>query len=271
MARYAMKRCAWFHTSHKYGSTMDVLAHAFAEMPGRIPRCICKLSGDSIDEIRSQVELQINRLSIPRIAIGQTHMGGALASGFAKGDENVLNGFRRLKEEGLVEGFTVEVHPWTSRQALDNLLTHAGQDIFVGYSFYYNPLQRYALNELFAEIIRQKRPILALRAMGGGAADRQAQRPASAEDFMQARAAELLPLYRDAGFDGWADFALSFELSRPNVVCAIGSAQTPRHLDECLSAAAGPCGFREDTAARIAELQTKWSDEKDRFAAEWTM
>lgn len=271
MARHAMERCSWFHTSHKYGTTIDVLAEAFRDLPGRIPQCIFKLSGDSIDEIRRQVELQLRLLDRPRLDVGQVHLGGALAQGVMAGDRS-LDGFRRLKEEGLVGGFTLEVHPWTSGIALAHLRSGEGRDVFEGFSFYYNPLQRYALNALFALIEQERRPILSIRTVAGGPIERQAARPASAADFLQRRAAELLPLYRASGRGGWTEFCMDFLFSHPQVLCTIGACSTPDHLAEYLSAVAE--GFRSlpaVTLAAISAMQARWSDEKDRFAPEWSM
>ena len=76
--------------------------------------------------------------------------------------------FRRLKSEGLVRRLVVEVFPWTSKISLDALRGGWPGGVIDGYIFYLNPLQRFASNELFAEIQRQNQPIIALRTVGGG-------------------------------------------------------------------------------------------------------
>jgi len=271
MAHYAMERCGWFHTSHKYGSTMDVLAKAFKELPMRIPKCIFKLSGDSIDEVRRQVDLQLRTLGIDQIHIGQVHMGGALAADFAAGGK-CLDGFRSLKEEGLVKGFSLEVHPWTSGIALEHLKSGQGRDVIEGYSFYFNPLQRYALNDVFSFIMEQKLPILALRTVAGGPIEKQSARSVNPGDFMQKRASEFLPIYAQSDYANWVEFSMNFVLSQPGVVCTIGSCSTPAHLDDYLAVLKqDKSNFSTGMSKRILALQTKWSNEKDIFAPEWSM
>jgi aryl-alcohol dehydrogenase-like predicted oxidoreductase len=271
MARYAMERCGWFHTSHKYGSTLDVLAQAFKEAPSRKPMCIFKLSGDSIGEVRAQIDRQRRALDMDRLDIGQIHLGGPLAEDVMAGGES-LDEFRKLKAEGLVGALSLEIHPWTSRIALAHLKTGKGRDILEGCSFYFNPLQRYALNELYALIQKEHRPILSIRTMAGGPVARHAARPASPDDFMQARATALLPLYEQAGYENWTDFSMNFIFSEPGAICTIGSCSTPAHLDDYLAVVAKPRRpFPPALHEAIRDLQAKWSDEKDAFAPDWSM
>jgi aryl-alcohol dehydrogenase-like predicted oxidoreductase len=271
MAHYAVEHCQWFHTSLQYGETFDVLATVFRENPSRKPKCIFKLSGSTLDEIRRQIDFQLKALDMDQIHIGQVHFGGALAADFIAGGK-CLDSLRQLRAEGLVGALTLEVHPWTSWIALGHLRSGEGRDIIEGFSFYFNPLQRFALNELFDWIIRDRRPILALRTMAGGPADRQADRPAREDDYLQKRSAEILSLYQHAGYDNWADFAINFAFSQPGVICTIGSCSTPAHLDECLAAVNQPAKpFHADLFNKILEMQTRWSLAKDVFAPEWSM
>lgn len=271
MAHYAMEKCHWFHTSHKYGKTFDVLAQAFRENPSRRPQCMFKLSGDTVDEVRRQVEMQIKALNVERIDIGQLHTGGELAADLAQGGEN-LEGLRKLKAEGLVGAFTLEVHPWTSQIALDHLKGGHGKDVIEGFSFYFNPMQRFALNELYHRILEQRRPILSIRTVAGGPVDRQAARPASDDDYMQKRSEEILPLYRTSGYANWTDFAMGYIFSQQNVTCTIGACSTPAHLDDYLTGLKQlEKPFPPEISARIAALHTRWSQEVDAFAAPWTM
>ncbi len=271
MARYAMERCGWFHTSHKYGTTMDVLARAFRENPMRVPKCIFKLSGDSLDEVRSQIDLQLRTLEMEQIHVGQLHVGGALAEDFANGGK-CLDGLRAIKTEGLVGGFTLEVHPWTSAIAYRHLQGGQGRDIIEGYSFYFNPLQRYVLNPLFDMILETKRPILSIRTVAGGPVERQAERPANPDDFLQKRAMELLSHYEQSEHASWVDFAMNFVLSQPGVICTIGACSTPGHLEDYLAVLRQDRpAFHPGLARKILAMQTKWSDEKDVHAPVWSM
>ena len=229
------------------------------------------LSGDTLDEVRGQVELQLKALNLEQLNVGQLHTGGALAADLIAGGTS-LDGLRKLKKEGLVGGFTLEVHPWTSKIALEHLRGGHGRDVIEGYSFYFNPLQRYALNDLFELIVKERRPILSIRTMAGGPADKQAARSANPEDFMQKRASELLPLYTKAGYMNWTDFSMNFIFSQPGVLCTIGSCSTPAHLDDYLTVLKqDKKPFNPELFKQISDLQTKWSQEKDVNAPDWSM
>ena len=271
MARYAMDHCTWFHTSHKYGSTIDVLKVAFAERPNKVPQCTFKLGGDTLDEVKGQIDHQLNTLGVSKMGLGQLHVGGALAADFVAGGKS-LDGLRQLRDQRLVGGWVLEVHPWTSAIALAHLKSGTGHDVIDGYTFYYNPLQRYALNDLFALITEKRRPILALRSVAGGPIDKQAARPADPKDFMGQRARQLLATYRKSGFTDWTEFCMAYVLNQPNVVTTIGACSSPAHLDALVAGAHQKGkGFPDHLAQEIAALQTQWSDANDRHAAEWTM
>ena len=271
MARYAMDCCSWFHTSQKYGSTMDVLREAFKERPAKVPPCTFKLNGESLDEVRRQIDSQLKALGVNKMGLGQLHMDGALAADFIAGGR-CYDGLRKIKAEGLLDGWIIEVHPWTSWIALGQIKGGYGLDIIDGYTFYYNPLQRYALNELFAQVVEKRLPILALRTVAGGTVEQLAARPVDPEDFIGQRARELLPLYQASGFTNWVDFCMSYVYSQADVITTIGACSTPAHLDALVAGIAQQDHpFAPALSAQIAALQTRWSDEKDRHAAYWTM
>ena len=271
MARYAMERCSWFHTSHKYGSAIDVLREAFHQQPAQVPACTFKLSGDSLDEIRRQIDLQLKLSGVSKMGLGQLHFDGDLAANFIAGGSS-LDGLRAIKAEGLVDGWILEVHPWTSWIALGHLKGGHGFDVIDGYTFYYNPLQRYALNELFALINEKHRPILALRTVAGGSVAHLAARPADSEDFIGQRAREVLPLYKESGFASWVDFSMCYAYNQSGVLTTIGSCSSPSHLDAFINGIAQKDQpFDPELSAKIAALQMRWSDEKDRYAPDWSM
>ena len=271
MARYAMDRCSWFHTSEKYGSTIDVLREAFQEQPTKVPPCTFKLNGESLDQVRNQIDRQLKSLGLTKMGLGQLHMDGDLAADFIAGGP-CFDGLRKIKAEGLVDGWIIEVHPWTSWIALGQLKGGYGLDIIDGYTFYYNPLQRYALNELFSWIVENRLPILALRTVAGGTVAQLAARPENPEDFIGQRAREVLQLVQASGYASWVDFCMGYVYSQPGVITTIGACSTPAHLDALLAGIAQmDRPFDPALSAKIAALQTRWSDEKDRHAAYWTM
>jgi aryl-alcohol dehydrogenase-like predicted oxidoreductase len=271
MARYAMDRCSWFHTSHKYGSAINVLQEAFRQHPAQVPPCTFKLSGDSLDEVRRQIDFQLKAVGVSKMGLGQLHLDGDLATDFIAGGSS-LDGLRAIKAEGLVDGWILEVHPWSSWIAFDHLNEGHGFDVIDGYTFYYNPLQRYALNELFALITEKHRPILALRTVAGGSIAHLATRPADPEDFIGQRAREVLPLYEGSGFANWVDFSMCYVYSQSNVLTTIGSCSSPSHLDALINGITQKDkSFDPALSAKIATFQTRWSDEKDRHAPDWSM
>jgi aryl-alcohol dehydrogenase-like predicted oxidoreductase len=83
--------------------------------------------------------------------------------------------------------------------------------------------------------VKERRPILTLRTVGGGPADARAARPEKPGDYVREPSRELLPLYRASGYGSWVDFCMAFVFSRPFVACTIGACTTPAHLDAYLA------------------------------------
>ena len=113
IANAAMKEGVWFHTSHTYDNALDVLGTAFNQDRAKIPKLIIKIGWDSIDEIRNTVRQNLEPLGLNKLDIGQLCLGDKLAKDFANGGK-CYEGFQKLRDEGLVERFVLEVFPWTS-------------------------------------------------------------------------------------------------------------------------------------------------------------
>ena len=133
-ARAAMDAGVHFHSSFSYGDAFRVLNAAFDEDRAHVPPTIFKLGWSSIDEIRGQIQQNLEPLGLQKMAIGQLCPGGPLADEFRSGGA-CYDGFKQLQDEGLVERFVLEVWPWTSDVALDALRGGFAERAISGYIF----------------------------------------------------------------------------------------------------------------------------------------
>jgi hypothetical protein len=167
IARLASDAGVWFHTSHTYGNALQVLRAAFDQDRTRIPNLIVKIGWDSIEEIRDITRQNLEPLGLESLALGQLCLGGSLAEEFATGGA-CYEGLARMKADGLVKQFVVEVFPWTSEAPLKALQGGYPEGIIDGYIFYLNPLQRFASNDLWELLRERNEPIVAMRTVAGG-------------------------------------------------------------------------------------------------------
>jgi predicted aldo/keto reductase-like oxidoreductase len=270
-ARAAMDAGAWFHTSSKYGDALAVLCEAFAEDPAKTPKLIVKIGWDKADQLRGAIAENLGPLGLKGMQLGQLCLGGELAQDFANGG-NCYRVFRELKEEGLVRGFVVEVFPWTSEPPLEALRSGFLEEIIDGFIFYLNPLQRFASNELWDEIIARNKPIIAMRTVSGGPVHSLRDVPGFAwKDYLRQRAGEVAPIFEKSGIGSWTEFCVRFAHSFPQVVATVGSTANIANLNEFLSAAEHIAPLPEGIVREITALQSRWSDELDIHAEPWTM
>ena len=64
VARAAMNRVDWFHTSHTYGNALQVLRAAFDQDRTRVPKLIVKIGWNKIDELRDVIHQNIDPLGL---------------------------------------------------------------------------------------------------------------------------------------------------------------------------------------------------------------
>jgi hypothetical protein len=271
IARIAMDAHVWFHTSHTYGNALDVLRVAFDQDRMKVPKLIVKIGWNSAAELRSVIHQNIDPLGINGMDIGQLCLSGELAEDFANGG-GCYDVFSQIRKEGLVHRFVLEVFPWTSGVALKALRGGYPQGIIDGYIFYFNPLQRFASNELWDLLVERNEPILALRTVCGGPVHRLRDVPGAAwKEYIQKRAVEVAPIFERSGIKSWTEFCVRFAYSFPQVRTTIGATSRPENLKEFLAAANPiqplPSGIQNE----IVELQYRWSDEVDIHAEQWTM
>jgi aryl-alcohol dehydrogenase-like predicted oxidoreductase len=261
----------WFHASHTYGNALEVLRAAFDQDRARVPKLIVKIGWNSVAEIREIVRQNLEPLGLKSLDLGQLCLGGPLAEEFADGGE-CYAAFARMKEEGLVRRFVMEVFPWTSTVALRALRGGYPGGIVDGYIFYFNPLQRFASNPLWDLIVERNEPVIALRTVSGGNVHRLRDVPGAAwKDYLQKRAVEVAPIFERSGVSGWTEFCVRFAHSFPQVRATVGSTSRPENLREFLAAARHIQPLPAGVLDEIAALQRWWSDELDVHAEPWSM
>ena len=271
VARAAMNAGVWFHTSHTYGEALGVLAEVFKEQPTKIPRLIIKTGWDNINQLRGVIEENLKPLELKGMQLGQLCLSGELAQNFADGG-NCFKVFQDLKNEGLVRGYVVEAFPWTSEPALKALRAGYTRGIIDGFIFYLNPLQRFASNALWEEIVKQKQPIIAMRTVSGGPVHALRDIPGFAwKDYLQKRAVQVAPIFDRSGIKSWTEFCVRFAHSIPLVRATVGSTAKIQNLNEFLAAKDHLEPLPEGVVQEIQALQSRWSDEVDMHAELWSM
>ncbi len=163
----AMKSGVWFHTSRMYGDALEVLGEAFASDPTNVPKLIIKIGWDNVNQLRGVMEENLKPLGLDGMQLGQLCLGGELAEDFANGGA-CYKTFQELKDEGFVQGYVVEAFPWTSDAPLRALRAGYTEGLIDGFIFYLNPLQRFASNDLWNEIVKRKQTVIAMRTVSGG-------------------------------------------------------------------------------------------------------
>jgi len=271
VAHAAMNSGVWFHTSRMYGDALEVLGEAFAEEPAKVPKLIIKIGWDNINQLRGVIEENLVPLGLNGVQLGQLCLSGGLAHDFANGG-HCYKVFQDLKDEGLVQGYLVEAFPWTSEPSLKALRAGYTQGIIDGYIFYLNPLQRFASNQFWDEIVERKQPIVAMRTVSGGPVHNLRDIPGFAwKDYLQKRAVEVVPIFEKSEVKSWTEFCVRFAHSFPLVKATVGSTSKIENLAEFLTAKNHIDPLPESIIQEIVALHRRWSDEYDIHAVPWTM
>jgi predicted aldo/keto reductase-like oxidoreductase len=203
--------------------------------------------------------------------IGQLCLGGELAEQFRSGGK-CYDDFRKIRDEGLVNRFVVEVFPWTSKTPLEALRAGYPRGVVDGYIFYLNPLQRFASNELWDELHKRNEPIVAMRTVSGGNVHRLRDVPGAAwKDYLRERAVEVAPIFEKSGVKSWTEFCVRFAYSFPLVRTTVGATSRQENLQEFLGAAKNIKPLPAEIVQQIVKLQYRWSDETDIHAEPWSM
>ena len=272
IARAAMDSGAWFHTSRQYGEALEVLGRAFDQDRSRVPRLFIKIGHDNLEQLRASIREQITPLGVDHIDVGQLCLGGDYAEQFRQGGR-CYNDFRRLKDEGLVRNFVVEVFPWTSEVPYEALKAGHTEGVIDAFIFYLNPLQRFAANKLWNLIGETNTPVIAMRTVCGAPVHTLRDVPGAAwVPYLQTRAIEVAPIFERSGIADWAEFCVRFAFSFPEVRATVGSTSRHTNLDTLLRLTDGTVApLPPEIIADLAQLQARWSDETDIHAQPWTM
>ncbi len=271
VARAALQAEVWFHTSRVYGDALEVLGEAFKEAPAKIPRLIIKIGWDNISQLRGVIEENLRPLGLQGMQLGQLCLSGDLAQDFANGG-NCYKVFQELKNEGLVQGYVVEVFPWTSWMSLKALQQGYTEGIVDGFIFYLNPLQRFASNVLWNEIMARNQPVIALRTISGGPVHLLRDVPGFAwKEYLRKRAKQVAPIFERSGIPDWTEFCVRFAHSLPQVRATVGSTSKVENLNAFLDATEELRPLSGDIMQEILALQSRWSDEFDLQAEPWSM
>ena len=271
VARAAMEGVDWFHTSHTYGNTLQVLRAVFDQDRTRVPKLIVKIGWSHVGELRDVIHQNIDPLGLDGLELGQLCLSGALAEDYANGGK-CYEMFSRLKQEGLVHRFVLEVFPWTSDVALKALRAGYPEGIVDGYIFYLNPLQRFPSNELWDVIVKRDEPMIAMRTVAGGNIHKLRDVSGYAwKPYLQQRAAEVAPIFERSGIQTWTEFCVRFVHGFPQVRATVGSTSHLENLKEFLAAAEKIELLPKDIQDEIIQLQYRWSDELDIKAEPWIM
>ena len=271
VARAAMQGTRWFHTSHHYGNALEVLRAAFDEDRARVPKLIVKIGWKNIEELRDVVHQHLIALRLENLELGQLCLSESLAEEYANGGP-CYEEFARLKQQGLVHCFVLEVFPWTSDIALKALRGGYPEGIVDGYIFYLNPLQRFASNELWDLLVERNEPMVAMRTVAGGNIHKLRDVPGYAwKPYLQERAAQVAPIFERSGIPSWTEFCVRFAHSFPQVRATVGATSKLENLREFLAAAQKIQSLPADIVEEIVQLHYRWSDELDMKAEHWSM
>ena len=271
ITRNAMEAGVWFHTSHTYGDALQVERTAFDQDRKKVPKLIVKIISSTITGLWDVIHQNLEPLGLESLELGQLCLGGALAEDFANGGE-CYAALTRIRSNGLVKRFVLEVFPWTSTVALKALRGGYTEGIVDGYIFYLNPLQRFASNELWDLLQERNEPVIAMRTVSGGPVHRLRDVPGAAwKEYLQKRAVEIAPIYERSGIQSWTEFCVRFAFGFSQVRATVGATSKLDHLSSFLKAAAHIQALPDEIQNDIIQLQYRWSNELDIQAEPWTM
>jgi aryl-alcohol dehydrogenase-like predicted oxidoreductase len=269
IVREAVNAGLWIHTSHQYGDALRVLKTLFAEDPAKIPPAIFKLGYSSPEEVRGQVNHQLEAVGTTSMAIGQIFPSGQLAEDLCTGGPAIA-GLQKLKDEGLVGRFEMEVWPWSSDIALRTIQGGHADHLIEAYTFYLNPLQRFVTNDVWDLLLERNVAIVAMRTVGGGNVH-QILANEHAPAYLRQRAAQIAPIFIASGIESWTEFAVRFALGFPQIRATVGSTARSANLQEFLTATTDPQPLDPEIVQEILTLQRQWSVDHDDHAEPWSM
>ncbi len=270
MAHAAIDAGLWLHTSRQYGHALELIGEVLAERSETAPPFVVKIGGGTADDVRAEIVTNITPLGIDGVTIGQLSPVEGLDDGLVSGE--AVAGLQALKDEGLVGRYVLEIFPWTSAAPLAALRAGHLDGLVDGFITYLNPLQRFASNELWDELLARDASVIAMRTVSGAPVHTLRDVPGAAwQPYLQQRATQVAPIFEASGIDSWAEFCIRFAFSHPQVVATVGSASKRENLDELVSRTREVAPLPSDVVEQIQALQRQWSDDVDVHAEPWTM
>ena len=270
VARAALAAGVWFHTSRQYDDALEILGQVYDEDRSKLPPTIYKIGGKDIADVRRVIQQNLEPLSRSSMEVGQISPTGSIGQGLVDGSARA--GFEQLREEGLVRSFVMEVFPWTSPMPLAALRNGHLDGLVEAYIFYLNPLQRFASNELWDELVARKLPIIAMRTVAGGNVHRLRDVPGAAwRPYLVERARQVAPIFERSGITAWSEFCVRFAHSIPGVLATVGATSRTEGLAELLAHARDPKPLPSDIVEELLALQRRWSADVDASAEPWSM
>ena len=270
VARQAMEKDLWFHSSRAYGNggTFTVLKQAFADAPGRIPKTMFKIACENAELIQDDVLFTLKTLGLPKMEIaqlaGNSHEKRDIVDDFLR-QGPMFQTCRKLKAQGLVDRFVFEIFYSYSSDAL-KAVTH---DLFDGYIFYYSLLERQVSNEIWAELQARQLPILSLRPLAGaflaGTAKIQERKLKEPGHPAFLRRDEIVPFLEKSGCRDLIELSLRFLASQPLVKTTIAGTASAAHLYELSAAVRDARPLEQPLLEELCRLQAGWCRESDRY------
>ena len=217
------------------------------------------------------IQRKLEPLGLSHMDIGQLCLRDRSPEDFLPGSTG-FDEFSRIREEGLVRRYVMEVFPWTSPVALQVLNDGGIGDLVDGFIFYFNPLQRFASNALWQRIQEMNVPIIAMRTVCGDNVLNLRDVPGAAwQDYIQQRSVQVAPLFERSGIESWAEFCMRYVYSFDVVQASVGATSREENLSELLRHSETREAFPNNIKEELLALQSGWSEELDETAEPWSM
>ncbi|MFW6303662.1 MAG: aldo/keto reductase [Candidatus Sumerlaeota bacterium] len=237
----ALDAGVWFHSCYLYGCVNDgnLLGKVLKERPGSLPGIICKISGETAEEIRHGVESSLSLMGLEQVNIVQLSRKAGKRKDFLVDDFKNVGPIRetceKMRSEGKVGHYIMEIFCSCAEDGIEAV--HEG--LFDGYTFHYSLVQREATNELFDLLRKEQEPVVSMKTATGGYVDPVRFRK-TIEEHPDRRDVQiyqrLRELYEASGSRDWLDFTFRFLFSQPNVKATAGGTTDPDHLEAFLEA-----------------------------------
>ncbi len=225
-----------------------------------MPRMIFKIGNNNLAELRESIRANLAPLGVDHVDVGQLCLGGEYAEQFRVGGP-CYDDFRRLKGEGLVRHFVMEVFPWTSAVPLAALRGGHTDGVIDAFIFYLNPLQRFAANPLWDLILERNAPVIAMRTVCGAPVHVLRDVPGGVGALPAGACGRVAPIYERSGVTDWTEFCVRFAFSF--APCRRRSAPpASANISRRCCVSAGRM-HRTSAARHVAELsalQRRWSE-----------